>query len=368
MPPIYLASDPSKDLEQRPLRVLAERFILAALVLTIMRIGRPVLLPLVSAGILTLLALPFVRVLERFRFPRALAAGVVLAGFVGTLVALVLQLQEPAASWMERAPESLAEVQVKLQELREPMEKVIEAADQVGELADGGADSAPSPPQDSSSDPSFSSVVFDITWQTLTFLVLVTVLIFFMLVGRERLLAKTVMLVPESDAKARVLSAASEIRSRLSTFVVTTTLINLGLGACVGTVLWFLGYSNPILWGVMVAILNFVPYLGAAIGIAIVGVVGLITVDTGGTALWGMFAYLALTSLEGTVISPALLSTRLSLDPVVTLVGILVMGFTWGVPGILLTVPVLVCIKVLAEHHPALNPLAAAVGDGQMVE
>lgn len=355
----------SETVAKYPIRTLAERFILAGLALATMRLGQPVLLPLVSAAILTLLVLPFVRFLESFRLPRAIAAGLVLSGLVAALVFAVLQLQSPAATWMERAPENLAELQVKLQELREPVEKVVQAADQMEELAQGGGEGVQQDVAVSNeSEQSFSEMLIDVTWQTLTFLVLVVVLVFFMLVGRERMLAKTVMLVPDANARKRVLSAASQIRTRLSTFVVTMTLINLGLGAAVGTSLWLLGYSNPILWGVMVAVLNYVPYLGSATGIVIVGFVGLVTFDTLGPALGAMGAYLALTSIEGTMVSPALLSSRLSLDPVVTLVGILIMGFTWGVPGVLLTVPVLVCIKVLAEHHGAGTSIAAVVGEG----
>lgn len=354
----------STALEQFPLRTLAERLILTALVLAILRIGRPVLLPLVSAGFLTLLVLPPVRLLEALRLPRALASAAVLLGLVAALALAAMQLQGPAAEWLERAPENLGELQTRLQELREPVESVVQAADQVEEMAQGGDEAGTEVEVAADAGPSLSKMLLDVTWQTLTFFVLVVVLVFFMLLGRERLLAKTVLMAPDADAWGRVVSCATSIRSKLSTFVLTMTLINLGLGICVGIALWLLGYPNPILWGAMVAVFNFVPYLGSATGILIVGVVGLLIFESAGPALGGMGAYLLLTSIEGTLVSPALLSRQLSLDPVVTLVGILVMGFTWGVPGVLLTVPILVAVKVLAEHHDGGTSIAAVVGEG----
>ncbi|MEK9501468.1 AI-2E family transporter [Gemmatimonadota bacterium DH-20] len=348
---------------RHPLRIGVERFVLAALLLATLRIGRPVLLPLVSAGIATLLLLPSVRLLERLHLPRALASATVLLALVAGVAFGVSQLQGPAAEWMQRAPEDLGELQVKLQELREPVETVVEAADQVEEMAEGGGEEAAEVEVAPESGPSLSDRLLGMTWQTITFFVLLIVLVFFMLVGRERIVAKVVLLAPDSDAWGRVVSCASSIRVQLSTFVVTMTLINIGLGIGVGTALHLLGYPNPILWGTLVAVLNFVPYLGSATGILIVGVVGLLIFDTASPALGAMAIYLVLTSLEGTLISPALLSRRLSLDPVVTLVGILVMGFVWGVPGVLLTVPILVSVKVVAEHHEGGAMIAALIGE-----
>jgi len=351
--------------EPPSLRTLAERFVLLGFVMAVLYLGSSVFLPIVSAGLLTLLVLPFVQFLERLGLPQFIASAAVLLGFVGTLVVVGFQLQGPASKWVDRAPSDLVELQQEIRSLRAPLESMAEAADEVEVMAQGDRSSRDQTVEvEPNSEESLSDRVVKVTWQSTTFFVLVTVLVFFMLLGRNRILAKAVMLSPDPDAWDRVVTTASDIRGRLSTFVATMTVINLGLGTAVGTVLWLLEYPNPVLWGTMVAILNFVPYLGSATGIIIVGVVGLLMFDGNARPLLAVSGYLVLTTIEGTLVSPGLLSDRLRLDPVATLVGLLVFGFVWGIPGVILSVPLLVCIKVISENYGRAATLAALIGRG----
>jgi len=351
---------PTTASQSPSIRTLVERFILLGFVMAVLHLGKPVLLPIVTAAMVTLLLIPVVRPLEAIGLPRGLAAGVVVVGFVGACALAGAQLRGPAEKWIERAPRDLAELRQEVQELRAPVDSMVAAADDV---AQGGEESGGDRVEvDANPDRSFSDQIARVTWQSLTFFVLVTALVFFMLMRREGLLAKTVMLAPDQNAWERVEQTATDIRRRLSMFIATMTVINVGLGTAVGAVLWVLEYENPILWGVMVAVLNFVPYLGSATGMLIVGVIGLLTFDGYATALIAVSGYLALTTLEGTVISPGLLSSRLRLDPVATLVGLVVFGFVWGLPGVILTVPLLVCVKVISQNYGRAATLAALVG------
>lgn len=346
-------------------RTLVERFVLFGLAVAVLHFGKPVFLPIVSAGLVTLLLTPGVRLFQKTGMPDGLAAGTVVLLFVALLAVAGYYLRGPAAEWVDRAPEDLVELEREIGKLRAPVDSMVAAAGEVGEVAQGDREPGAEPVNvDRKGESSLADRVINVTWKSVSFFILVTVLVFFMLMGRGRLMAKVVMLTPDRDAWQRVEDTVTDIRKRLSTFILTMTVINAGLGTGVGVILWVLGYESPVLWGVMVAVLNFVPYLGSATGMIIVGTVGLLTFDGVRTALLAVSGYLVLTTIEGTIVSPGLLSSRLRLDPVATLGGLLVFGFVWGIPGVLLTVPILVVIKAVSENYGDAATFAALVGQG----
>jgi predicted PurR-regulated permease PerM len=115
-----------------------------------------------------------------------------------------------------------------------------------------------------------------------------------------------------------------------------------------------LGVPNAAMWGALVAVLNFVPYFGPATGIILLGVVGLLNFDTLWKGILPSVLYLLLHLLEANFITPMLLGRRFTLNPVVIFIFLIFWTWLWGVPGALLSVPILVSIKVVADHAPAL--------------
>ena len=150
-----------------------------------------------------------------------------------------------------------------------------------------------------------------------------------------------------------------KIEVEIGRYFVSFSLISLGVGLAVTAAMWATGLPNPPLWGVMAAVLNFVPYLGPAISLSVISVVSILTFDTLLRALLPPLAYLAIETLEGNLVQPMTFGRSLSLNPVAIFVSLLFWGWLWGPAGILLAVPILVVIKVATDHIDTLH----AVGE-----
>lgn len=323
-------------------------------------LGRPVLVPIAVAFLLTLLLIPAVESLERMRVPRSLASGLLVLGLVGACAFAGYNVAGPASRWLDRAPRTLATARERLESLREPVQQVAEAAEAVERITrpSQGSDGPTVNVEDGRS---LSETLMGGAWKVATSGVLVAVLVFFLLSSRKMLFRKLIRLLPRAQHR-RSAAAMRGVRRSLSVHLGTLAGVNVTLGCAVGTALWLLGFPSPALWGVMAGLLNFIPYLGAMVGVGTVAIVGLASFEGAGKALAGAGLYLLLTSVEGGLITPALLGRRLRLNPVAVLVGILILGFLWGVPGALLAVPLLVAVKVVAEHHPRGRRLVVVLG------
>ncbi|MEO7723766.1 MAG: AI-2E family transporter, partial [Chthoniobacterales bacterium] len=158
--------------------------------------------------------------------------------------------------------------------------------------------------------------------------------------------------------KKRAVSIANEIETQISRYLFTVTLINLCLGLAVGTAVGLLGLPNPIMWGAMVAVLNFVPYLGALVGIACMLLGALLSFNNLGVALIFPGTYLALATLEGNFITPFVMGRSLTLNPVLVLLSLTFWGWMWGIVGVILAVPILAAFKIFCSHIEPMEPLA----------
>ena len=115
-----------------------------------------------------------------------------------------------------------------------------------------------------------------------------------------------------------------------------------------------MGVPNPAMWGVLAALLNYIPYFGPFAGVLVLGVMGLLTFDTVPKGLLPPIWYLALHLLEANFITPILLGRRFVLNPVIIFISLIFWTWVWGVPGALLSVPILMTIKAICDRVPAL--------------
>jgi predicted PurR-regulated permease PerM len=322
-------------------------FILALLYGT--HVAEPVLMPVVLAVLLAILLAPLVSLFERIGAPRALGAGLTVMLLVGLTGWGAKRLIEPAAGWLADAPGLLSDVQEKIQSLQGRVEQVSAAAEQVGEITRGGASETQKVTVEQEAP---SAAVLRGATGIITTGVLTLALLFFLLSSGRLFLLKLVRVLPGYSARKRALQSAAAVRRNLSTHLLTITAINTALGIAVSLALSALGMPNPVLWGVMAGVLNYVPYLGAMVGVGVVTVIAITTIETLGLALLVPLIYLALTALEGTIVTPAILGARLRLNPVAIFLGVILWGWLWGVPGALLAVPILTTLKVIADAYP----------------
>jgi predicted PurR-regulated permease PerM len=318
---------------------------------------RAMLLPLVLALLLSYLLVPLVRGLARLRIPPLLGAGIVLVALIGGIGYSVSFLSEPAAGWIEKAPYSLHQLQEKLLPLKKPIEKVAQASGEIDKLT------SPEEPQAKPQTvvvkrSALAEAFFTQGPEFVASAVVMLILLYFLLAYDGVFLTKIIRITPRLGDKKRAVSIMREIEIQISRYLLTITGINICLGIAVGTAVHFLGMRNPIMWGVMVAMLNFVPYLGAVTGIICMTLGAVLSFDSLGHALIIPASYLVIAVLEGNFITPMVLGRSLTLNPVIILIALAFWGWMWGISGMILAVPILATFKIFCDHIEPMAPVA----------
>ena len=322
--------------------------------------AKAVLIPIALAMLLNLLLAPVVRGLRKYlRLPEGFGAALVLLALVAGVAGAAYGLSGPAANWLDQLPFALIEVRGKLEALWQPVAEMQEAAQKVENLAQGEPKDGQAQPVQG---PSLTGMFPGGAVSFVTGLVVMIALLFFLLASGDTLLRQAVSIAPRLSDKRRVVEIARDTEDDISYYLLTISLINAGLGVAVGGAMYLLGMPNPILWGVMAAVFNFVPFLGAVVGIGIVGLVALLSFDQFWPILLPPLSYLVLTSLEAQFVTPALLARRLTLNPVAVFVALIVWTWLWGVAGALLAVPMLATFKICCDHIEPLNPIGTILG------
>lgn len=323
-------------------------------------LARSFLLPVVLAILLAFLLAPAVRWLSKHGLPRPFSAALILLTLLAVLGLGLHSTMDPAREWLGKAPRKLRQVERKVKKLLRPVEEVSAAARQVEKMA------AISPENgqkvEVKQQPSLGESLFDGTQNLLFGGGAMLILLYFLLASGDLFLRKLVHLLPRLSDGKRVVRIAHQIQRDISTHLITITLINGALGVAIGFAMYWLGMPSPVLWGTVAAVFNFVPYLGAMVGCTIVAGVALLTFDAPVHALIIPAVYLALTSLEGSLITPMILGRRLALNSVAIVLGLFFWGWLWGIPGALLAVPLQLAIKIICDNVSTLAPIGAFLG------
>jgi len=318
---------------------------------------RPVLLPAVLALLLSYLFRPMVRGLAKIGINTHLGSALLLSGVIAALIFGISYLATPAAGWLEKAPYGLHQLQQKLLPLKKPMEQVAQASGEIEKITSPGEPAEPSRVVEVRQH-RMSDMLYGRTTEFLLSTVLLLILLYFLLAYDSVFLNKVIKTMPTLRDKKRAVSILHEIESHVSKYLLTITLINIGLGAAVGTTVGLLGLQNPLMWGVLVAVLNFVPYLGALTGILCMTVGAVLSFDSLGYAMVFPAAYLFITTIEGTFITPYVMGRSLTLNPVIILLSLTFWGWMWGIAGIILAVPILAAFKIFCAHIEEMEPIA----------
>jgi predicted PurR-regulated permease PerM len=340
----------------RPGRVALGALLLFAFAYTL-QIARPLLLPLVLSCLLAVVLAPVVRLLRKLHLPSPLAAAIVVGAFTGATAYGVYALADPAANWIERAPGTMREIEHRLSTVKASVIEARAAADTVENIARVDGDSPPT--EVTVKEPSLAARLVATTQAALLHAVEVIILLYFLLAFGETFLRKLVKLPDRMRAKIRVVEVITTIEGEISNYLLTISCINAGLGLATGIAMAVLGMPNPVLWGVMAAVLNFVPYLGSAVTLVVLTLVAILTFDTLPRALLAPAVFLALATLEGQFITPIIVGRRMSLSPPIIAIALLVGAWIWGIVGLLIAVPVLAMVKIYCAHDEDLSSVEA---------
>ena len=344
------------ELSERPFDIrsiaLAGLFILA--VFYTIYFMRSILLPLVLALLLSYLLRPIVRGLARLKIPLPVSSALLLIGFFGLIGYGISTLAAPTAGWLAKAPAGFTELQQKLLPVRKSVAQVTQATGEIEKLTSTNAEAKAIEVKRHP----ITETLFVRTPEFVASAVLSLILLYFLLVYDQTFIAKLVKLLPTLSDKKAAVGIAHDIESHISRYLFTITAINVGLGLAVGSAVGLLGLPNPVMWGVMVALLNFVPYLGALTGIICMTIGATLSFDSLEYALVFPAVYLTLGVIEGSFITPWVMGRSLTLNPVIILLSLTFWGWMWGIVGIILAVPILAAFKIFCAHIKPMEPLA----------
>ncbi len=323
-----------------------------------------ILLPLLLAIVLTLLLAPVKRFLnERLRVPAMLAALLLIVLLFVIVFGIAVALAVPASNWVARVPQSLPELQKRLGFLGGPVKLLHQGMDQVSHAL------AP-PPEGQQTvavqqQGGFGGVGLTVlrgTRAALAQLFTLAVMLFFLLSAGDSLLRRLVEILPSFGEKRRAVEIATEIERNVSGWLLTITAMNLLVGLANGVQMWALGMPDPLLWGTLAFLLNYVPILGPFAGIVVFFFVGLFSSPVLWRALIPPAIYFAIHTIEGETVTPMLLARRFTLNPVLVILSLFFWDWLWGVPGAFLSLPLLAIVKIVADRVPGLAPLGHLVG------
>lgn len=320
--------------------------------------ARPFLLPIVVALLLSFLFSPLVRTMARFRIRPPVGALLIILGLLGSVGFAGYELSGPIQGWAASAPETLATAQSKFRTLLKPLERASKTAAEVENAA--GAVAGPGEAQEVVvKQPSLIARVFGTTQKFLVTAMEVLILLYFLLAAGDLFLQKLIKVLPNLRDKRKAVEIARKTEASISTYLLTTFAITFSEGVVVALALWALGMPNPLLWGAMVVVLEFIPYLGALIMVGVLSIAALTVYDSIGQALLVPGAFLLINVIQGNFVSPMLLGHQLALNPVALLVGLTFWFWIWGLPGAFVAVPLLATFKIFCDHIESL----AAVGE-----
>ncbi|HEY5849817.1 MAG TPA: AI-2E family transporter [Lysobacter sp.] len=325
----------------------------AAMVLATLAVGytlwaaQELVLPVLLAMFFALIGNPIIRGLQRLYVPRFVGAVLVLVGGLAAAGLLGNQLIDPAGEWVRQVPREMKSIAPKLRDLTKPMLDANKAAQNIARAA--GGESGGRPVQVIRTELNEPYKALTATPRRVASVLAVVLLTFFFMVYGESLQRNAIALLPTRQQKKLTVDILHSIEREISRYVLTITLINIALGLALSGALYWLGVPLPeaLLWGTMAAILNFAPYVGPLIGIVIMLLMGFVAFDKLLPSLLPAGIYLVLHTIEGQIVTPIVLGRRMRLSPLVLILALMLFGWLWGIVGLLLAVPLLVCVKLV---------------------
>jgi predicted PurR-regulated permease PerM len=327
------------------------RVMKAATLLAILAVGAilyfaaAAFIPVTIALFFALLLSPAVDALQRLRMPRTLAAAIVMLALILAGVAIVDAVSTPAKEWLARAPQTIRKIELRIRPVRSVIAQVDAVKQRADQLAQGPHAAAPPLPPPNSG----GSYAFEMTQSVLESLTVIPLTLFF-LAGGPPLLARMGASLAGSEKSAACLRVTEAIRAELGRYYGTIAVINLGLGLVTAAAMAALGMPNALLWGTVAAVLNFVPVLGPVTTLSILAIAAIVTFNNVGQALAVPGAFLGLHLIESQLVQPLFVGHRLDLSALIILLAVWFGFWFWGIPGVVLAVPLLVALKVASEH------------------
>jgi predicted PurR-regulated permease PerM len=302
-------------------------------------VGRAILLPTFAAAVVALTLAPLIKAAQRRGISPWISAILVVALCVGALALAATAAAGPISEWIGRAPEIGVTIKEKLSVLERPLAALRELETTIFGDAAPGANT-----------PNVVLPVVAFVTPAAGELLLFFATLMFFLVGQNELRKHAVSLFGNRDTKLRFLRIMKDIERNLAGYLTVVTLINAALGTVTAIGAGFIGLPNPAIFGLLAAVLNYVPYVGPAAMILILFGVGLVTFPSLGHAFIAPIGLIALTTAEGHFVTPTIMGRRLTLNPLVVFLALAFWTWMWGPVGAFLATPLSIIGLVIVNH------------------
>lgn len=393
---------PAERLAQPPTARLSRAVQISLVILAIIamlwvvREARLFLMPTVLGALIALAGTPVVAMIERTGLPTSVAAMIVTISIVLGIGTLGWYMAPSLDEWRYRAPEVAITLERKLRRLESQVEEVTETAAKVApnidDSKDGdGAGTTDGDPAAADAKPKGAAEqiveggrrmvvnVIAAAPEILGATIYGIFLIYFLMAERGRVRRWTMMMATSRRQAARIGRTVIEIRHTMGRYMATVSIINIGLGVATAGTFWLIDMPAPILWGVFMTLMNFMPYLGPLIVQACAFAVGFVTFNTMMEAFYPVLILLMLNTLEGQLITPTVLGRRLSASPLAVFLAVAFGAWMWGAVGAIVATPALIVSSSFvslwaretrrqARYATRLNPPAEDLADHPVAE
>lgn len=313
-----------------------------------LRAGAEFFLPLAAALVIAIALVPLLEWMERRGLPSGLAALIAMVGFLLVANTALVLIVVPATDWFRILPERLPKIQANLAPLIDFYANLQRFVDETVQMLATGPVAAA---QTAAVEAPRSLLQFAATSapSAIIQMVFALLIIYFFLAGWTKLRRRTINSRGSFDGAMAVARVIQNVVDATSAYVITIATINLCLGLAVAVALWVIGMPSPLMWGGIVALLNFVPYFGPMLAAVLLALGGLMVFDDVWMALLPAALQVGFHLVEANVVTPLLLGRRLTMNPLLILVSLTFWGWVWGTPGALLAVPLLIILQTVVS-------------------
>lgn len=324
----------------------------------VLSIGSVVFLPVTAALILTVILSPLADRLAGAGLPNVIASLVALVMLVAVILLALALILQPAIALIDRVPELINHAGHRFAELQDRFAWLSRINTQLSELF-----SHHGKREVVLAEPTPLETLAIATPTVLIEIVLTLLLAFFMVESRVRMRQRLLLGRASFGSSLKAARVMREIQDRVASYILTVSLINVGVGIIVTIGAWLFGLEAPIMWGGLAALLNFIPYVGPITMVAVLALFGIGTTETVLPGLLPALAYLGLHTVEANLITPSILGARFTVNPLLILIALSYFSWVWGFIGALLSVPILLILTALFDHIGSPNLIGFLFGE-----
>ena len=316
------------------------------LVGTFLYVARPLLIPVLAAVVVALTFGPVIKFATARGVPAWVMALSAIVIVIGAANVAIVMLTAPTTEILKRAPELGIAIKEKLHIFDRPLLAWEQLRATLGLGPEKGVELSPSP--------LLQGMLLVVTPAAVQFVLQIVLFIgtlFFFILGRSTFRQSAVNWFSAREARLQTLKILNDIEINLSGYLVVVTAINLSLGIVTVAMTWAMGIPAPLLWGTLAFTLNYIPYVGPSIMYVLLFFAGLMTYPTLLGALMPPLVFIAITTLEGHFLTPAIVGRQvLQVHPLAIFLGVAFLAWMWGPLGAFLATPILIVARVVLDH------------------